>query len=94
MVFADFLSPIDDIIRERKKGAVPFEKIYCDALPQVEGGHHFHDIRVVIWRHVSGGSFYHIVLFDMSPSWKGDMVESSKSLFISNANGSGTFTVV
>ena len=94
MVFADFLSPIDDIIRERKKGAVLFEKIYWDASPQVEGGHHFHDVRVVIWRHVSGKSFYHIVLYDMSPSRKGDMVEASKSLFISNANGSGTFTVV
>lgn len=70
------------MIRQRKKGAVQFEEIYCDALPQVEVGHHFRDIRVAIWRHVSGGSFYHIVLYDTRPSRKGDMVEASKSLFI------------
>jgi hypothetical protein len=33
IVFAG-LSAINDIIRQRKKGALQFEEIYCDTLPQ------------------------------------------------------------
>jgi hypothetical protein len=74
-------------------GAVQLKEIYFNALPQVELGQHLHDICVAIRRHVLGGSFYHIVLYDTRPSLKGDMVEASKSLFIRNANGSGTIAV-
>jgi hypothetical protein len=37
---------------------------------------HFGDIRVAIRRHVLGGSFYRVVLYDMRLSRKGDVSEA------------------
>ncbi|WP_091137096.1 hypothetical protein [Nitrosospira sp. Nsp14] len=75
-------------------GTVQLKEIYCGALPQVEVGHHFRNINVSIRRQSLGRLFYHIVLYDITMSLKGDMVEASKYLFISNTNGSGTIAVV
>jgi hypothetical protein len=61
------------MIRERKMGAVQLKEIYFDALPHTEVGHYFHGINVAVRRQFLGRLFYHIVLYDITLSRKGDM---------------------